>query len=69
MKIYEDEKWLKEEGDIKEYFEEEGYGLLDCGQGYYQEDGEAYAKIGEQYYLVKFHGEITSQKQDRGDRS
>ena len=68
MKIYEDVKFLANEEAIKEYFEEAAYDELDCGQGYATDEGEAFAKIGDRYYLVKFKAEIESAKQDRGDR-
>jgi len=68
MKLYEDTKYLTSEDEIIGFFEDVAYDELDCGQGYYMVQGEAFAKIGDDYYLVEFKGDIESAKQDRGDR-
>lgn len=68
MKIYEDSNYLTSEDEINNFFSEAAYDELDCGQGYCTNKGEAFAKIGDKYYLVKFEAEIGSAKQDRGDR-
>lgn len=64
-----DATFLKTKDDIREYFEDMGYDLLDCGQGYYE--NEAGVKVMTQdgkYYDVLIKAEIESAKQDRGDR-
>jgi len=67
MEIHES-KWLTNENEIEEYFEELGADFLDCGQGYYQDEGETFVKINEEYFLVKIEASVLGDKQDRGDR-
>ena len=59
---------LKSVDDIESYFKDNGYDFFDCGQGYSQDKAEAYAKVGEDYYLVRMTGDVVGEKQDRGDR-
>ena len=66
--VIQDIKHLKCVEQITPYFEEIGYDHLDCGQGYYTEDADFIIKIGFKYYNVHIDAEITSSKQDRGDR-
>lgn len=54
--------------DIVGYFNDEGYDLLDCGQGYYTEEAKIKVFIDGKSYEVTIKGEIDSAKQDRGDR-
>lgn len=68
INIYENKTELASEEDIEYYFQTAALDELECGQGFYTEEGEAFVQIGETLYLVKFKGEISSSKQDRGDR-
>jgi len=61
-------KYMATEDDILGYFKDNGYGLFDCGQGYYTEEEQVFAKVGGKYYNVTVKAEIGSSKQDRGDR-
>lgn len=66
--VIKDAKWLKDTSQIEDYFKDHGYDLLDCGQGYSQDEAEQIICIGNLFYLVKVEAEIESSKQDRGDR-
>ena len=68
MKIYRDEKYLKSEADIEDFFHDEAYELLECGQGFYKDECSVYCGIGDKYYKVKCTAEIGSAKQNHGDR-
>ena len=65
--IIQDINYLKDEIQIKEYFDDIGYDF-DCGQGYYTDEITKYIKIGLKYYLVTIKAEIFSSKQNHGDR-
>lgn len=65
--VYES-KYLTSEDDIIEYFEDIGIDYLDCGQGYFQDEADLIAKVGDKFYSVSIYAEIGSAKQDRGDR-
>ena len=66
--VYEDLKWLKDETQIVETFKDIGADYLDCGIGYSQEAAEVICHISGKFYKVLIEAEITSSKQDRGDR-
>lgn len=66
--VIEDENYLKTEEDIEGYFSDNGNDFLDCGQGYYTEEADLLCKVGDKFYEVSIEAEITSAKQDRGDR-
>ena len=66
--VVEDEKWLRTEGEIEDYFSDNGHDYFDCGQGYYQDEAGLICKIGNKFYEVVLRAEIDSSKQDRGDR-
>lgn len=66
--VYEDSKWLKDESQIVETFKDIGVDYLDCGTGYLQEAAEVICHINGKFYKVLIEAEITSSKQDRGDR-
>lgn len=66
--VIEDLKYLKSVDDIESYFSEDVDVDFDCGQGYYQDEGEFICKICDKFYKVKVKAEIGSSKQDRGDR-
>ena len=66
--VIEDKLGLTEENQIKEYFEDLGRELLNCGQGYYTDESSVICKIGERFYKVEIEAEIGSSKQDIGDR-
>lgn len=66
--VFEDEEWLTSEGDIEEYFDDYGRDLMECGQGFYEDEAEIICKIGDKFYNVTIYAEIASAKQDRGDR-
>lgn len=66
--VISDPKWLKDESQIKEYFEDDYSDYFDCGQGYYQDEADVIIKIGPKFFNVHLEAELGSQKQDRGDR-
>ena len=66
--VYEDEKWLKNENQIEDYFIDNGRDWLECGQGYYQDETDVLCKVGNKFYSVHIKAEICSAKQDYGDR-
>lgn len=66
--IFEDKYYLKTENDIIPVFSDIGYDYLDCGQGYYTDTADIIAYIAGKFYKVTINAEITSAKQDRGDR-
>ena len=66
--IFEDENYLKTENDIIPLFSVIGYDYLDCGQGYYADTTDIIAYIAGKFYNVTINAEITSAKQDCGDR-
>lgn len=59
---------LTSEDDIVPYFEDIGHELLDCGQGYYQDETVEVVKIGNKFFEVTIIAEVYGEKQDRGDR-
>lgn len=63
-----DPQWLKSEEDITDYFKGNKDELFACGQGYYQDEVEVLALVGDKFYKVTIHAEILSARQDRGDR-
>ena len=66
--VYEDAKYLTDESLIVEIFKDIGEEYFDCGEGYLQEEVEVICHINDKFYLVFIEAEITSCKQDRGDR-
>ena len=66
--IFEDENYLKSESAIVPLFSDIGYDYLDCGQGYYTDTTDIIAYIAGRFYKVTINAEITSAKQDCGDR-
>lgn len=66
--VYEDVKYLTNESQIVETFKDIGDEYFDCGEGYSQEEAEVICHINGKFYLVSIEAEITSCKQDRGDR-
>jgi len=62
------EKWLVDPEQFRDYLSDEIGELLECGQGYSQNEGSVIIKLGLQFYQVDFTAEINSSKQDRGDR-
>lgn len=66
--VHEDKSYLQDVSDIEDYFKDNGYDYFDCGQGYYQDDADVIVHIANKFYLVTMEAEISSQKQDRGDR-
>ena len=66
--IFEDENYLKSESAIVPLFSDIGYDYLDCGQGYYTDTTDIIAYIAGKFYKVTINAEITSAKQDCGDR-
>jgi len=66
--VISNEKWLKDETQIEDFFRDVAYDYLDCGQGYYEDEATLLAMVGEKFYEVKITAEIGSSKQDRGDR-
>ena len=66
--VYQYKRYLTHESQIEETFKDIGYYYLDCGQGYYQDEAEIIVKIGKRFYNVNIHAEITSAKQNVGDR-
>lgn len=64
-----DEKWLKTKDDIESYFKDIIYDLLECGQGFYQDEGNFFVMIQNgKFYNVNVKVEIGGTKQDRGDK-
>jgi hypothetical protein len=59
---------LATESDIFPYFMEYGDEYFDCGQGYSQYEATVYVEIKDVYYKVDISANVTSAKQDRGDR-
>ena len=69
MKIYRDERYLKSSDDIEGYFKAEGFDILECGQGDYDDEAVVYCQTGtDTYYKVEIEGHIGSAKTARGDR-
>lgn len=66
--IFEDKYYLKTENDIIPVFSDIGHDYLDCGQGYYTDTTDIIAYIAGKFYKVTINAEITSAKQDCGDR-
>ena len=66
--IFEDNYFLKTENDIIPVFYNIGADYLDCGQGYYTDSTNIIAYIAGKFYKITIDAEITSAKQDRGDR-
>ncbi len=66
--VISDSAYLKEENDIKDYFMDCGPDLMDCGQGYYEDEATALVEISGKFYEVSIEATIESSKQDRGDR-
>jgi hypothetical protein len=66
--IFEDENYLKSESAIVPIFTNIGYDYLDCGQGYYTDTTDIIAYVDGKFYKVTIDAEITSAKQDCGDR-
>lgn len=66
--IFEDENYLKSESAIVPIFTNIGYDYLDCGQGYYTDTTDIIAYVNGKFYKVTIDAEITSAKQDCGDR-
>jgi len=66
--VIEDKDYLKTENDIKEYFNDNAFELFDCGQGYYQDEVDLICKVGNKFYSVSIYAEISSSKQDYGER-
>lgn len=66
--VIEDKNYLLKESDIENYFGDSGNDYFDCGQGYYQDEVDLICKIGDKFYSVNIEAEITSAKQDVGDR-
>lgn len=66
--VFEDVKWLTDAKDIEDYFTDNGRDFLDCGQGFYQDEASVICKVGDRFYEVNISAEITSAKQDVGDR-
>lgn len=66
--IFEDKYYLKNENDIIPVFSDIGPDYLDCGQGYYTDTADIIAYIDGKFYKVTIDAEITSAKQDCGDR-
>lgn len=68
MELVEDEKYLKDESEIVEYFTDDGRKFFDCGQGYSQDHAEVVAKIKDRYFFVEIDAEVWGAKQDIGDK-
>lgn len=66
--IIEDKDYLKTENDIIPVFSDIGYDYLECGQGYYTDTTDIIAYIAGNFYKVTINAEITSAKQECGDR-
>lgn len=66
--VYEDENYLTNENQIKDYFKDEGRDFLECGQGYYQDEENILCKVGDEFYDVHIKADIGSSKQEYGDR-
>jgi len=66
--VFEDEKYLTKEEEIKEYFEDCGSDFMECGQGYAQDEADVICKIGNKFYKVEIKAELGSSKQEYGDR-
>ena len=66
--IIEDKDYLKTENDIIPLFSDIGYDYLECGQGYYADSIDIIAYVAGKFYNVTINAEITSAKQDCGDR-
>lgn len=66
--IIEDKDYLKTENDIIPVFSDIGYDYLECGQGYYTDTTDIIAYIAGNFYNVTINAEITSAKQECGDR-
>lgn len=66
--VIEDRVYLNKEEDIVPYFEDSAYDLLECGQGYYENEKTVICHTDNKFYKVTINAEIGSQKQDRGDR-
>ena len=66
--IFEDKNYLKSENDIIPVFSDIGADYLDCGKDYYTDTADIIAYIAGKYYKVTINAEITSAKQDCGDR-
>ena len=66
--IFEDAYYLTSENDIIPVFSDIGDDYLDCGQGYYTDTKDVIAHIAGKFYKVTVNAEITSAKQDCGDR-
>lgn len=66
--VIENKNSLCKEENIKDYFKDVGIDLLSCGQGYYQDEIDVICKIDDKFYNVSIIAEITSAKQDRGER-
>jgi len=62
------EHQLSGEGEIVEYFMDMGADFLDCGVGTWTESKMIRIFLDGKSYAVTIKGEISSQKQDRGDR-
>ena len=61
-------EYVKDVGDLKDYFEDVAVDLMECGQGYYTDEAVFMFKIGDKFYEVFVGAAIMSAKQDRGDR-
>ncbi|QNR65400.1 hypothetical protein IAQ67_16020 [Paenibacillus peoriae] len=66
--VVEDKKWLTKPSDIESYFSEDASDYFDCGQGYYEDETSLICKIADKFYHVTINAEITSSKQEYGDR-
>lgn len=66
--VIEDKKWLTDESDIEEYFEDDAREYMECGLGYFTDEAKVICKIGDKFYEVYMAGEVWSSRQDRGDR-
>ena len=66
--LFVNETYLSTESDIEPYFKENGSDWLECGQGYCQDTADIFCKVGDKFYDITIIGEVTSSKQDVGDR-
>ncbi|WP_311078115.1 hypothetical protein [Paenibacillus polymyxa] len=66
--VIEDEIYLTKESDIVDHFKDIGRDYLDCGQGYYEDEASLICKVADRFYCVTIHADISSAKQDIGDR-
>lgn len=66
--LIEDVNWLTNVNEIKEFILGDLRQFFQCGQGYYNDNVDLLMKIQDKFYKVNAKAEITSAKQDRGDR-